>query len=593
MPRQPGLARGPSVSFRGRVLAAMMLVVSAITAAGLSLAQRKIADEVQYDLQRDFQSELAALHSIHEVRHAALAERCRALVAKPRIHAALEDGALDLLYLSAHDELRDIIDGGGPAPEPVARVLHARFYRFLDVKGAVISPPHTPEAGALRPAEEARLTLPGVPEQQQLGYLLHQGGGDDDAVDEVIAMPIVSSDTGEPIAALVVGFKPAALLSKHAGEGIKSGLWVDGRLHLPALAEPARASLGGVLDRAVAARTESDVQVEIGGVPHLLFHQRLNPGSLFPPAYEVCIFPLTDLLARQRQQRWQIIGAGALLLLAGLAASQFFSARLSAPVEKLAVDSAENRAQRMRAEAALESTSEELQRAARFAADASHQLKTPVTVLRAGLEELRAQENLTAEERDEISALIHQTYRLTGTIEDLLLLSRMEAGRLQIDFAPVNLTQLIEAGLDDLSALPDAFGLTVETDVPAALLIAGEKRYTTPIVQNLLVNARKYNRPGGRIRVTARASGSAVFLTVGNTGQPIPAALHERIFERFHRGSPGSSIPGHGLGLNLARELARLHGGYLRLARSDEAWTEFEVRFGLSAPAPAVARDAV
>ena len=265
----------------------------------------------------------------------------------------------------------------------------------------------------------------------------------------------------------------------------------------------------------------------------------------------------------------------------------------SLKVEKLAVASAENRVQRARAEAALESTSEELHRAARFAADASHQLKTPVTVLRAGLEELRAQENLTAEERDEISALIHQTYRLTGTIEDLLLLSRMEAGRLQIDFAPVNLTQLIEAGLDDLSALPDAFGLTVETDVPAALLIAGEKRYTTPIVQNLLVNARKYNRPGGRIRVTARASGSAVFLTVGNTGQPIPAALHERIFERFHRGSPGSSIPGHGLGLNLARELARLHGGYLRLARSDEAWTEFEVRFGLSAPAPAVARDAV
>ena len=123
--------------------------------------------------------------------------------------------------------------------------------------------------------------------------------------------------------------------------------------------------------------------------------------------------------------------------------------------------------------------------------------------------------------------------------------------------------------------------------MPAALLIAGEKRYTTPIVQNLLVNARKYNRPGGRIQVTARASGSSVFLTVGNTGQPIPAALHERIFERFQRGSPGSSVPGHGLGLNLARELARLHGGYLRLARSDEAWTEFEVRFRRAAPAPA------
>ena len=390
----------------------------------------------------------------------------------------------------------------------------------------------------------------------------------------------------------MAGFKPAALSGHDAEEDIKSGLWMDGRLHLPALAEPVRRPLAGAVARATAALPEGRLTVEVGGVPHLLFYKRLNPGSLFPPAYEVCIFSLTHLLERQRRQRWQIIGAGALLLLGGLAASHFFSARLSAPVEKLAVDSAENRAQRVRAEAALESTSDELQRAARFAADASHQLKTPVTVLRAGLEELQARENFTPEEHDEISALIHQTYRLTGTIDDLLLLARMEAGRLKIELAPVSLTQLIEGWLDDLSALPDAFHLTVESAVPPALHIAGEPRYTALIVQNLLVNARKYNRAGGRIRVAARAEGGAVFLTVGNTGNPIPAALHEHIFERFHRGSAGAGIPGHGLGLNLARELARLHGGELRLARSDAAWTEFEVRFCAAAPTPVIAREA-
>ena len=559
------------MSFRGKLLAAMMLVVSAITAAGLYFAQRKIAAGVQDDLQREFQSALAAWHGVQEVRHAALAEHCRALVGKPRIHAALEDGALDLLYPSARDELRD---------------LQARFYRFLDVKGAVIPPPNAPETGALRAQEEARLALPGVPDRLQLGYLWRTADGAAEAVDEVIAMPIVSSETDEPIAALVVGFPPAALSGRRAGDGLESGLWMEGRLHLPGLAEPARERLGGAVARAVAALSESNAAVEIEGVPHLLFYHRLNPGSLFPPAYEVCVYPLTGLLARQQEQRWQILGAGALLLLGGLAASHFFSARLSEPVEKLAVDSAENRAQRVRAEVALEATSEELQRAARFAADASHQLKTPVTVLRAGLEELRTRENLTPGERDEISALIHQTYRLTGTIEDLLLLARMEAGRLQIEFAPVNLTLLLESWLDDLSALPEAFDLTVETDFPAALHIAGEPRYTTLILQNLLVNARKYNCPGGRIRVAAREVGGAVFLTIGNTGAPIPAALHEPIFERFHRGSAGESIPGHGLGLNLARELARLHGGDLRLARSDAAWTEFEVRFRPAAPAP-------
>ena len=542
-----------------------MLVVAALTGAGLYFAQRRIADEVQDSLQREFQSQLATLHGVQEVRHAALAERCRALVGKPRIHAALEDGAPDLLYPSARAELRD---------------LDARFYRFLDAKGAVIPPQDAPEVGALAAVEEARLALPGVPARLQLGYIWRADG----AVDEVIAMPIISTETNEPIAALVAGFQPAARAGRDAEAGIQSGVWLDGRLHLPALAEAARERLAGAVARAAAAQPEGNLSVETGGGPHLLFYQRLNPRALFPPAYEVSIFPLAPLLARQQRLRWQILGAGALALLGGLAASQFFSARLSGPVEKLAVDSAENRAQRVRAEAALEATSDELQRAARFAADASHQLKTPVTVLRAGLEELRSRENLTPEERDEISALIHQTYRLTGTIEDLLLLARMEAGRLHIDLAPVNLTQLVEGWLDDLSALPEIFQLTVETDLPPALLIAGEPRYTALIVQNLLVNARKYNRAGGRIRVAARAAGGAVLLTVGNTGKPIPAALHGPIFERFHRGTAGAGIPGHGLGLNLARELARLHGGDLRLARSDEAWTEFEVRFCAAAP---------
>ena len=107
------------------------------------------------------------------------------------------------------------------------------------------------------------------------------------------------------------------------------------------------------------------------------------------------------------------------MLLAGFAASQFASARLAMPVEKLAVDSAENLAQRELAEAALERTSQDLQRSARFSANTSHQLKTPMTVLRAGLEELRSSQELTSEAREEISALIHQTFRMTNIVEDL------------------------------------------------------------------------------------------------------------------------------------------------------------------------------
>ena len=332
------------------------------------------------------------------------------------------------------------------------------------------------------------------------------------------------------------------------------------------MADSSQATLGAELTRAIAPpdRAERSLRIELSDGPHLLFYKQLNPNSLFPPAYEICIYPLNDLLARQRQLRWQILGAGALLLLAAFAVSHFASARLSVPVAKLARDSAEDRAERERAEAALEKTSKELQRSARFSANTSHQLKTPVTVLRAGLEELREHENLTPEGREEIAALIHQTFRITSIIEDLLLLSQMDAGRLQITFTSVDLSHLLEAQMDDLSALPDGADVEVESDC-GDIHIAGEKHYVALILQNLLENARKYNRPGGRIRISCREEGEWAVLTIGNTGRSVPRPAREHIFERFHRGSMGEDVPGHGLGLNLARELARLHGGDLRL----------------------------
>lgn len=585
----PAQSAAPAVgSFRTKLLVAMMLVISAVTGLALYLAQHQLAATVERDLERGFQAQLDALYNLQELRHAALVERCRDLVRKPRIHAALEDGALDLLYPSARDELRDVMEPDpGRSPEQSAYALHAEFYRFLDRNGAVIPPTRAQDVGSLAPTEEARLALASLPDRQQLGYLFRKTAAGADAVSEVIAMPIISRETGEVIAAIVLGFKPVERAA--VGAGFRSGFWLEGRLHLPALAATDADTIGAELGRRLAGAHGSEHRFawSVDGAPHLLFYKRLNPGSRFPAAYGVSIYPLAELEARQRQLRWQIVGAGALLLLAGFGASHVLARRLARPVEQLAVDSAENRAQRERAEAALESTSEELQRAARFSADASHQLKTPVTVLRAGLEELLAHENLQPEECRDISALVHQTYRLSSVIEDLLLLSRMDAGRLKIDFVPVNLSQLIEGALDDLGALPDSLALSVETEFPADLHVAGEKRYAALILQNLLENARKYNHRGGRIRIAARADGGWVYLTIGNTGPAIAPEMQERIFERFHRGIVGENVPGYGLGLNLARQLACLHQGDLRLVRSAADWTEFEVRFRFSEPAAA------
>src|SRR5436190_19003811 len=220
------------------------------------------------------------------------------------------------------------------------------------------------------------------------------------------------------------------------------GIWENRQLHMPSLPKSAEAFLSEKIANAVAKSdgVESNFRVNVDGAPQLVLYKRLNPGSLFPPAYEICVYPLADSMAQLHRLRLQIGGASALLLLGGFVASHLVALRFSAPVKKLALDSEENRAQRQRAEAALASTAEELERSTRYSADASHQLKSPVTVLRVGIESLLAREDFKQEIYEELSALLHQTHRLTGVIDELLLLSRMDAGHLQIASTPVNLS---------------------------------------------------------------------------------------------------------------------------------------------------------
>jgi signal transduction histidine kinase len=558
--------------FRLRLLIGMMLVVCGVTALALWIAQHKVTGDVRQQLQRSFQSEIATLHRAWEVRHAALVERSQSLARKPRIHAALEDDALDLLYPNAEDELRDMMDGDADHP------LQARFYRFLDAEGKVIPAPSGVNAGKLNPDEEARLSLEKLSETQQTGYLVRNG-----ELDEIISEPIISTDTDEVIASIVLGFKPFDLNEQSLG--MKAGIWTNGRFFLPNAPAETGARLVAAMSR---TPTGSPAEVTIDGTPHLVLSQLLNPGSLFPPAYEVCVYSFADAVMRRQHLRLQILGAGALLLIGAGVASHLISGRLSVPVEQLAVDAARNEIRREEAEAALEQTSVELHRSMRFSADTSHQLKTPITVLRAGLEELQQQRGVTKEMRNDISALISQTAKLSSMIHDLLLLSRLDAGRLELQMCRIDLSHFIDSLADDLSAVPCAQGLTVKVEVPRGIHILGEKRYISMILQNLLENAWKYNVPGGIISISAREHDGMLLLRVGNTGSGIPPEAREHIFERFHRAAVGENVPGHGLGLNIARELALLHGGDLQLTRSDDAWTEFEVSFRIaSQPATA------
>jgi len=230
----------------------------------------------------------------------------------------------------------------------------------------------------------------------------------------------------------------------------------------------------------------------------------------------------------------------------------------------------------------LNATFERLQRSfkqsVRFSAAASHHLKTPIAVMRAGIEEIMADSECSESTQARAEGLLHRVHHLTSVVDNLLLLSRADAGRLDLSKAEFDLGEVLEGVLDDALELAEPLDLKVEADVPKHLLLRADRTSVGMIAQNLVENAVKYNTPGGRIRVEARVVNGVVEMTVGNTGDGIPKDRTGQIFERFYRVCGGERVPGHGLGLSTARELARAHGGDVELVRSDDSWTEMRVR---------------
>ena len=229
----------------------------------------------------------------------------------------------------------------------------------------------------------------------------------------------------------------------------------------------------------------------------------------------------------------------------------------------------------------LNSTLDRLQRsfeqAVRFSAEASHHLKTPLSVLRAGIEEILTDTNTPAKQQERAGALLHQVHQLTSISENLLLLARADAGRLELQREQFDLHDVLDGVCDDARAIGEPQSITVETKVPDHLSIMGDRKSVALILQHLVENAVKYNERGGAICIYAEQTNGKAEVRVLNNGAPIPPERAPHIFERFYRGRADARIPGAGLGLTIACELAKAHGGDLELVRSDGEWTEFRL----------------
>ncbi len=211
-----------------------------------------------------------------------------------------------------------------------------------------------------------------------------------------------------------------------------------------------------------------------------------------------------------------------------------------------------------------------LERARRdFVANVSHEFKTPLTAIQGFAETLLGGAMEDGDNRVRFLQIIQENaQRLSRLTDDLLKLSRIEAGRIELDLKPVSLAAAVQPCVDATRIKADAKGLVVEVDLDRDLPSAmGDLRSLQEILQNLLDNAVQYSRPGGRITVKACTLGDEIVISVADTGIGIAKTEQERIFERFYRVDAARSreLGGTGLGLAIAKHLVEAHGGRIRV----------------------------
>ena len=234
--------------------------------------------------------------------------------------------------------------------------------------------------------------------------------------------------------------------------------------------------------------------------------------------------------------------------------------------------------------AMLERLERSFQQATRFSADAAHELKTPLAILQGELEQALQEAETGSPQQQVYGELLEEVGRLKTIIHKLLLLSLADAGQLKITMRPLDLSAAVEELREDTEAL--APELAVESDVDPEVWVQADAELLGQVLQNLASNAIKYNRPEGSIRYQLRRKGESVHLTVTNTGAGVPPEDLRKVFQRFYRANKARdrAVDGLGLGLSLAREIVRAHGGELALFSSRKDETNFVLSLPVSAP---------
>ena len=222
-----------------------------------------------------------------------------------------------------------------------------------------------------------------------------------------------------------------------------------------------------------------------------------------------------------------------------------------------------------------------------FTLHASHELKTPLTVLCGEIETALRDEALPAAGRERLLSQLDEVRRLSKIVDGLTLLAKADAGQVAMQFETVRLDELVRDNFADAQILAEPHVIKVALESCEEISIRGDRHRLRQLLLNLADNAVKYNQTQGSVTISLRRDGNSAEFKITNTGQGIPPEILPRVFDRFFRGDPahGQSVDGCGLGLSIAQWIVSAHNGTIKIESATAKPTTVTVRLPLDAPA--------
>jgi len=202
-----------------------------------------------------------------------------------------------------------------------------------------------------------------------------------------------------------------------------------------------------------------------------------------------------------------------------------------------------------------------------FTLHASHELKTPLTILRGEIETLQRDAQSTPPQREALAGMLDEIQRLARIVDDLSLLTKAGAGEVPLAREPVRLDELVREACEDARILAEPHGITVTLGACDEVTVSGDRHRLRQLLLNLADNAVKHNQRSGRVAVTLCRAEDQARVEIANTGSGIPPEQLPLVFDPFFRGTDAQRAKreGCGLGLSIAQWIVKAHGGRISL----------------------------